>query len=425
MIVKSQEAVMADVRDGMSLSPDRGRGRSAERTAHKEMKRRRRGRNSDNQLGSGDFVLTALVLGLTVFGIIMVFSASYYTAINSDGSPYNFLIRQTIYAVGGGIACLFFAVIDYHFLAKFSTTFYVVTVAMIAMTYTGLGATYNKAARWIALGPITIIPGEIAKLSCILLCAWWISNKKHSDLDPVNSLLPLLVMIAVPAALVYFQPSTTTAATILIIATGILFVAGIRLIYLAAAGVLGVAVLLIHVLQSGNSSYRALRLTSFLDPFADEQGSGYQVVQGLYALASGGLKGLGIGKSVQKTLYLPDPQNDFIFAIIGEELGYIGLLVLLAAYMFLIWRCVRIALRTPDLLGLLIASGITIMLAVQVLMNIMVVTSLMPPTGVTLPFVSFGGTAILLFLSSMGIMINISRHESKPGKKTRDHGRTV
>lgn len=407
---------MAEISDGLSVSGNRRGEREAKKPAGNGSRKRRSRRGREKELGSGDFVLTALVLGLTVFGIIMVFSASYYTAINSTGSPYTFLLRQTVYAFGGGIACILFAVIDYHLLAKFSTTIYAVTVVLIALTYTGLGAVYNNAARWISVGPITIIPGEIAKLSCILLCAWWISNKKRMDLDLTGSLLPLLLIIAVPAALVYFQPSTTTAATILIIATGILFVAGIRIIYLIVAAVAGVSILLIHVMQSGDSSYRALRLTSFLNPFADEQGTGYQVVQGIYALASGGLKGLGIGKSVQKTLYLPDPQNDFIFAIIGEELGYIGLLILLAAYMFLIWRCVRIALRAPDLMGLLIASGITIMLAAQVLMNIMVVTSLMPPTGITLPFVSFGGTAILLFLSSMGIMINISRHESKPGK---------
>ncbi len=407
---------MAEISDGLSVSGNRRGEREAKKPSGNGSRKRRSRRGREKELGSGDFVLTALVLGLTVFGIIMVFSASYYTAINSTGSPYTFLLRQTVYAFGGGIACILFAVIDYHLLAKFSTTIYAVTVVLIALTYTGLGAVYNNAARWISVGPITIIPGEIAKLSCILLCAWWISNKKRMDLDLTGSLLPLLLIIAVPAALVYFQPSTTTAATILIIATGILFVAGIRIIYLIVAAVAGVSILLIHVMQSGDSSYRALRLTSFLNPFADEQGTGYQVVQGIYALASGGLKGLGIGKSVQKTLYLPDPQNDFIFAIIGEELGYIGLLILLAAYMFLIWRCVRIALRAPDLMGLLIASGITIMLAAQVLMNIMVVTSLMPPTGITLPFVSFGGTAILLFLSSMGIMINISRHESKPGK---------
>lgn len=366
--------------------------------------------------GSGDFVLTALVMGLTLFGIIMVFSASYYTAINnfhetSKYAPYVYLIRQVVFALGSSVVCIILATIDYHVISKFAMPIYIFILILIVLTYVpGIGTTINNAARWIAVGPATILPGELAKLACILLCAWWIARRQDDALDLVHSLIPLLSIVAVAVLLVYLQPSTTTAATILIIVFGILFVAGIRFLYILYAGILGIAFLLIHILTSGGG-YRSSRLTSFLNPFADELGTGYQVVQGLYALASGGFKGLGLGNSVQKTLYLPDPQNDFIFAIIGEELGYIGLLVLLAVYMVLIWRCVRIALKAPDTLGLLIASGITIMLAVQVLMNIMVVTALMPPTGVTLPFISYGGTAILLFLSAMGIMINISRHE--------------
>ena len=151
------------------------------------------------------------------------------------------------------------------------------------------------------------------------------------------------------------------------------------------------------------------RVTSFLDPFADPRGAGYQVVQSLLALGSGGLFGKGLGRSVQKTLYLPEPQNDFIYAIIGEEIGYIGLLLLLLAYLLLIWRCVHISMNAPDLFGTLLGSGITIMLAVQVIMNVMVVTSMLPPTGIILPFISWGGNALLIFMGAMGIMLNISR----------------
>ena len=380
-----------------------------------DRKRIRVRRKRKKKPGSGDFMLTSLVLGLTVFGLIMVFSASYYTAINNfygkAYAPYMYFIRQSVFALGSSIICIILAFIDYHIISRFAVPVYVFVVMLIGLTYVpGIGAKINNAARWIQVGPITVIPGELAKLACILLCAWWIIKKEHGDLDLTHSLLPLLAIISVAVLLVYLQPSTTTAATILIIVFGMLFVAGIRVIYIAYAFSAGILAMVLHMLTSGGG-YRSSRLMSFLDPFADEMGSGYQVVQGLYALASGGLKGLGLGKSIQKTLYLPDPQNDFIFAIIGEELGYIGLLLLLAAYMLLIWRCVRIALKAPDFLGMLIASGITVMLAVQVLMNIMVVTALMPPTGVTLPFISYGGTGLLLFLSAMGIMINISRHE--------------
>ena len=155
------------------------------------------------------------------------------------------------------------------------------------------------------------------------------------------------------------------------------------------------------------------RVTSFLDPFADPRGGGYQVVQGLLAMGSGGLFGKGLGKSMQNTLYLPEPQNDFILSIIGEELGFIGLLLLLIAYILLIWRCVRVSLNAPDMLGTLLASGVTIMLASQVVLNMMVVTSLMPPTGIILPFVSWGGNALVIFMAEMGIVLNVSRHSAK------------
>ena len=159
--------------------------------------------------------------------------------------------------------------------------------------------------------------------------------------------------------------------------------------------------------------YRLKRLTSFLDPFQDPLGNGYQVIQSLLALGSGGIFGVGLGKSIQKTLYLPEPQNDFIFAIIGEELGYIGCLALIAVYIILIWRGTHIALNAPDMFGTLLAAGITIMLAIQVILNIAVVTSSMPPTGITLPLVSYGGNALMLFMGCMGILLNISRHSAR------------
>ena len=155
------------------------------------------------------------------------------------------------------------------------------------------------------------------------------------------------------------------------------------------------------------------RVTSFRDPFADAMGGGYQVVQGLLAMGSGGLFGKGLGKSMQKTLYLPEPQNDFILAIIGEELGYIGLILLLIAYLLLIWRCVKVSMNAPDMLGTLLASGVTLMISLQVILNIMVVTSMMPPTGVILPFVSWGGNALIIFMGCMGIVLNVSRHSTK------------
>lgn len=358
-------------------------------------------------------MLTALVMILVIFGIIMVFSASYYTALSKQGTPYYYLKRELIFAASGWLLFLLLAVIDYHKILKFALPIYIFATAMVWLTYSPLGASYNNAARWIQIGSFTIIPGEFAKLAVIIFSAWWLTKKPERITQPVRGILPLLAIVAVCVAGVYFQPSTTTAMTILLILIGVLFVAGIKFRYILLMAAAGAGVLVFHIMQDSGSGYRSSRISSFLDPFADEQGTGYQVVQGLYALASGGLKGVGLGNSIQKNLYLPDPQNDFILAIIGEELGYIGLLVLLAVYLLLIWRCIHIALRAPDPQGMLTASGITIMLALQVILNVMVVTSLMPPTGIALPFISYGGTAMWLFMMAMGMMINISR-QKKP-----------
>ncbi|MDD7409249.1 MAG: putative lipid II flippase FtsW [Anaerovoracaceae bacterium] len=369
--------------------------------------------------GAGDFALTVLVMILVLFGIVMVFSASYYTALIKENDPYFYFKKEILFAATGLVLFIMLAMIDYHKILKWSYGIYILAVLLVAVTYTPLGGTYNGAARWIQIGPLTLIPGEFAKLAVILLVARWFSSKPDRIDKPVKGLLPVMAMAAVCVVLVAKQPSTTTALTIAMILVIMLFVSGTNMKYMAALfgiGIAGGAAFLFK--EMANGGYKSARITSFLDPFADEKGDGYQVVQGLYALASGGLKGVGPGNSVQKNLHLPDPQNDFILAIIGEELGYIGLLVLLAVYLLLIWRCVHIALRAPDLGGMLMASGITIMLAGQVILNVMVVTSMMPPTGIALPFVSYGGTAMWLFMMAMGLIVNISRQQkAEPGEE--------
>ena len=363
-------------------------------------------------LKPGDFALTALVMVLVVFGVIMVFSASYYYAISEKGTPYYYLIRDMMWAVLGTAAMIFMAIFDYHRLQKMAFPVMGIILVMLLLIFTPLGVTLNNSTRWIGAGPFTIMPGEFAKPACILFVAAWLSNPKHPVRSFTRGMLPLLFMAGVVAALIAKQPSTTTAATVVLIVFGMMFIAGMSWFYIGGACGLGVAALIALILTD-TTGYRMKRILSFRDPFADPQGSGYQVVQSLLALGSGGMTGVGLGKSMQKTLYLPEPQNDFILAIIGEELGFIGLLILLAVYLVLIWRCVHIALNAPDSFGLLMASGITIMLGIQVVLNVMIVTSLMPPTGISLPFVSWGGNSLLIFMGSMGVMLNISRHSAK------------
>lgn len=361
---------------------------------------------------SGDFALTALVMILVIFGVIMVFSASYYYAISEEGTPYYYLIRDIIWAVVGTAAMMFMAVFNYHKLLKAAIPVMGIIFILLLLIFTPLGVTLNNATRWIGVGGATIMPGELAKPACILFVAAWLSNPRHSVHNFVRGILPPLLVAGAAGVLIAMQPSTTTAATLVIIVFGVMFIAGMSWAYVGGAFGLAVAAFAALIITDENG-YRMERILSFTDPFADPQGSGYQVVQSLLALGSGGLTGVGLGKSMQKTLYLPEPQNDFILAIIGEELGFIGLLALLLVYLLLIWRCVHIALNAPDTFGTLLASGITIMLGVQVVLNVMIVTSLMPPTGISLPFISWGGNSLLVFMGSMGVMLNISRHSIK------------
>jgi cell division protein FtsW len=286
---------------------------------------------------------------------------------------------------------------------------------MLILVLTPLGMERNNAQRWIGVGEITIMPGEVAKICAILFVAWFLSKKEDRILSFTGGILPLLVIMGAYAGLIMKQPNMSTAIIICMIILGMMFVAGLKWRYLISLGALGVAGGALLVLTD-ETGYRMKRVMSFLDPFADPLDTGYQVVQSLMALGSGGLFGLGLGKSIQKNLYLPEPQNDFILAIIGEELGFLGIIVLMGFFLVLIYRGILTAVRAPDRFGMLVASGISIMLGVQVLLNVAVVTSSMPPTGVTLPFISYGGNAMWLFMGSMGILLNISKHASEVDK---------
>lgn len=365
-----------------------------------------------SRMKSGDFVLTIVVLALVVFGVIMVFSSSYYNAINDSGDPYDYLKKDIVWAVLGLGAMLFCALFDYRVYAKIAPTILIVDLVMLALLFTPLGVTRNYATRWIGVGEFTIMPGEIAKITAIIFVSWYLSRDPKIIRSFFKGVLPMLGLCGVFFGLIILQPNLSTAITVCGIIIGIMFVAGLNIMYLG--GIVGIgAVGITLMILTDEGGYRMKRLTSFLDPFQDPLGDGYQVIQSLLALGSGGLFGVGLGKSIQKTLYLPEPQNDFIFAIIGEELGYIGCLALIACYIILIWRGTHIALNAPDMFGTLLAAGITIMLALQVVLNIAVVTSSMPPTGITLPFVSYGGNALMLFMGSMGILLNISRHSAR------------
>lgn len=351
-------------------------------------------------------------LSLVIFGLIMVFSASYYYSISQDGTPYSYLKKHGAWAMIGFGLMMFAASTDYRKYKKLAIPGIIISVALLCLIFTPLGVTVNGATRWIGVGSITLMPGEIAKLAAILFVSWYLSEDMSRIGSIKRGILPMLGVMAVLAGLIIKQPNLSTAITVCGIIVAMMLVAGMKWRYFFGAAGAGVAGIL-SILLFMKDSYWYTRLTSFTDPFADPLNEGYQAVQSLLALGSGGLFGVGLGKSVQKNLYLPEPQNDFILAIIGEELGFIGVLLLMALYCLFLWRGIHVAINAPDQFGMLLGSGIVLMVAIQVILNIAVVTSSMPATGINLPFISYGGNALLIFMFSAGVLINISRHSPK------------
>ena len=379
--------------------------------AEKRIKKVKRGKQTI-EIKAGDFWLMLFTLMLVIFGVIMVFSASYYYSISQDGNAYSYLLRHGMWVVIGFAAMIFGAVFDYRKYRFFALPVFVLSIILLILVLTPLGHTTNGATRWIQLGPITIMPGEIAKLAAIMFVAWFLSEDAERIKSLTRGILPLIGTAALYGALIIMQPNLSTAITVCGIIVAMMLVAGLKWRYVLTAGGIGAAGIL-SILLFMKDTYWYTRLTSFTDPFADSLGSGYQAVQSLLALGSGGLFGVGLGKSIQKNLYLPEPQNDFILAIIGEELGLVGVLMLVTLYCLFIWRGVHVAINSPDQFGMLLASGIILMVAIQVILNIAVVTSSIPATGINLPFISYGGNALLIFMFSAGILINISRHSPK------------
>lgn len=368
-----------------------------------------------------DFTVVILVTALVIFGVVMVFSASYYNSLNDTGSPFGYLKKQLFFCITGFVIMYIMSYVDYHILRKFAVLLVAISLVLLVLLFTPLGTTVNGATRWLSFGPLNIMPGEIAKVAVIVFVAAFLAKDPKRILSLKEGILPLFVLAAVFGGLIVKQPNLSTAITVCGIIIGMMFLAGLEWKYVIGLFALGTAGIFV-ISKSG--TYWAKRLTSFTNPFADPLGDGFQAVQSLLALGTGGLFGLGLGKSVQKNLYLPEPQNDFILAIIGEELGYVGILILLIVFAVLIWRCFLISMDAPDRFGMLMAGGITLMIGIQVVLNVAVVTSSMPPTGVALPFISYGGNSLWIFMGAAGVTLNISRQSVKkqtPEPKKRRH----
>lgn len=353
-----------------------------------------------------DFTILFTTIVLVAIGVVMVFSASFYYSDQRWGDSLYFFKRQSLWAVIGFVAMFIASKIDYSKLQKFSRIFAIISILLlIAVLF--VGEDRNGAIRWLNLGGITLQPSELAKFALIFFIADTIARGKGKVKYFFKGMLPILMVAGLVFGLILLQPNLSTAGSILILTFVMLFVGGANLYYVG--GLIGIgaagAVILVRA-----EEYRLKRFLAFRNPWADPLDTGWQLIQSLYSLGSGGLFGLGLAKSRQKLLYLPYPETDFIFAIIGEELGFLGATVIILLFLTLIWRGIRVAITAPDLFGSLLASGIISMIAIQTVINIAVVTASMPPTGLPLPFISYGGSSLAIFMASIGVLLNISKH---------------
>ncbi|MEI7026749.1 stage V sporulation protein E [Paenibacillus sp. y28] len=350
-------------------------------------------------------IATLAILGI---GVVMVYSASAVLAFHDFGDSFYYLKRQAIFAVLGIVAMFFTMNVDYRVWRRWAFPGLLICFGLLVIVLIpGVGVVRGGARSWLGIGSLGIQPSEFMKMGMIVFLSKWLAEPVHPITGFTRGLLPPLATIGAAFGLIMLQPDLGTGAVLVGASLIIIYTAGARMAHLAGLGLLGVAG---FVGLIAAAPYRLKRITAFLDPWQDPLGAGYQSIQSLYAIGPGGLVGLGLGMSRQKYSYLPEPQTDFIFSIIAEELGFIGGATVLVLFLLLVWRGMRTAMTAPDTFGSLLAAGIVGMIAVQVVINIGVVIGMFPVTGITLPLVSAGGSSLTLMLTSIGVLLNISRY---------------
>lgn len=404
-----------NVRKVRPVAPVKKAGSTAARTVRKPVKKKKSGffaslLSSNRTPGEMDYTFLLLVGVLVAFGLIMLLSASTPTANVKFGRSYHFFIRQLMYVAFGAVAMFSLANIDYRNLKPYARVFMIICLVLLVLVFLpGIGVSHNGSRRWINLGFMELQPSEIMKISIAMFFAALIEDKKY-DVRTNKGLGQYFIWIGIVAALLLAETHLSGTIVICGIALCVLLVGGANAgLIIGGGGAAGVALVAIAALVSPE---RMARFTT-LDPFQDLQGAGYQTAQAIYAIGSGGIFGKGLGESVQKFSYLPEPYNDFIFAVICEELGLIGAIVIIGMFIGLIIRGVKIAMEAKDVFGALTVCGIMAQIAIQTILNIGVATASIPNTGVSLPFFSYGGTAIMILLAEMGIVLSVSRYSSE------------
>jgi cell division protein FtsW len=360
------------------------------------------------KLKSDKLLFTATLL-LVCTSVVMVYSASAVVAMQVFQNQYLFLFKQLTFALVGLLLVQVIMRVDYRNYRQPVVIWTVLGVSAIALVAVLFGAPRNGATRWLNLGGLGIQPSEVAKIAVIVFVAALLERRMDRIDEPAYALLPIGAVLAVIIGLILIEPDLGTAVSILMIASVMIFAAGIDLRYVAGLAMMALPALYILV---WTSEYRWKRVTAFLDPWASPLDDGYQMIQSMIAVGVGGVFGRGLMAGTQKHFYLPEPHNDFIFAVISEELGLLGAMVVVACFCIITWRGLRTSMRAPDRFGAFLALGLTTMVAFQAFFNISVVLGILPTKGIPLPFVSYGGSSLLINLVGMGILLNVSQHAS-------------
>jgi len=356
-----------------------------------------------------DKVLFAAVVVLVLFGAVMVFSASAVMAADRYGSSYYFLVRQVVWAMLGLATIVAIMNVDYRRLANPPVVFTALGLQLAMLVAVLFAARSHNAHRWFQLGSAKFQPAEFSKVVLVVFLAYFLDLRREAVNDWKHTLAPIALVSGVSVALIVMEPDLGTSLALALIVAAMLFAAGLRLSYFVygmLAALPALYLLTFHV------AYRYKRLLAFLDPYADPLGKGFQIIQSTIAVGTGGIDGVGLMEGKQKLFFLPEPHTDFIFANIGEELGLVGTVAVIAVFAVILWRGLRAAVRCPTEFGRLLATGLTVMLVGQALVNISVVLGLMPTKGIPLPLISYGGSSLLMNLCAVGILLNISQHSS-------------
>jgi cell division protein FtsW len=376
--------------------------------------------SGDEPMGYYDVKLMFPVLMLTAIGIIMVYSASSVLAFKKFGTDYFFLKKQALFATAGLVALVCFRHFPYRYFKIMAYPLLVFSIILLgAIFIPGIGYTAGGSARWLRLGGLTVQPSEFARLSMIIYLSYSLDKKNENLSNFYIGFLPHVIVLGIFTALMFLQPDFGSVVILSAITGLMLFVGGVRLMHLIPSVLLLLPVAYVYMVSA---EYRVKRLMSFWDPWQYPADEGYQIVHSLMAFGTGGILGTGIGKGYQKLHYLPEPHTDFIFSVIGEELGLFGVLMILSMYALILWRGIKIAKNADDNFGSLLAAGVTAAIGIQVCVNMGVTLGLLPTKGLTLPFLSYGGTSLLVNMAAIGILMNIGGRAQNIGHRISNIG---